>query len=689
MNPSEIAASAWGWQDSFTLGLFFAGMIGIVVWVVRQKEETSSDYFLAGRDAGWLAIGASIFASNIGSEHLVGLAGAGATTGMAMAHWEMHAWLILVLGWVFVPFYSRSMVYTMPEFLEKRFSPTARSFLSIISLVSYVLTKVAVTVYAGGVVFKQVLGIESWMGIDFFWIGAIGLVIVTGIYTVLGGMKSVLYTSVLQTPVLLVGSIMILVVGLIKVGGWGELAAIAQTHVTPQGDNMLKLVRSAQDPEFPWTGVLFASPIIGFWYWCTDQYIVQRVLSGRNQKEARRGTMFGAYLKLLPVFIFLIPGLIAFALSQKGMIHLDNPDAAFPTLVSTLLPAGMKGIVVGGLVAALMSSLASLFNSSATLFTVDFYKKYRPAASEKHLVYVGRVATAVVVVLGVLWIPVMRDMGQVLYTYLQDVQSLLAPGHRRRVRHGRVLEGSHRCGRPGRTHRRLHPRHAAAGVARVPGRPRSRRDCLPDDRCPQLAALLHFSVPAIAGDHLAGESVYSGPDSQDDRRPHLWLGHAGADRRNAGELESLGCDSHGDRIGGDRGFLCLFLVGVVSNSGCGKRKLSTLRLPQLRNATTEPRAEACGPMWHEAWGETARFSQPKGPLPSQANERIPPPQEPLRAGSARRLPPAALVPAALPSRPRAYRLSDSCHRLLTRAARIAFGDFPGLGVLLFIRSLIR
>jgi SSS family solute:Na+ symporter len=428
MNPSAIAASAWAWQDSFTLGLFFAGMIGIVIWVVLQKEETTSDYFLAGRDAGWLAIGASIFASNIGSEHLVGLAGAGATTGMAMAHWEMHAWLILVLGWVFVPFYSRSMVYTMPEFLEKRFSPTARSFLSIISLVSYVLTKVAVTVYAGGVVFKQVLGIESWMGIDFFWIGAIGLVVLTGIYTVLGGMKSVLYTSVLQTPVLLVGSIMILVVGLIKVGGWGDLAALVQTNVTPQGDDMLKLVRSANDPEFPWTGVLFASPIIGFWYWCTDQYIVQRVLSGRNQKEARRGTIFGAYLKLLPVFIFLIPGLIAYALNQKGMIQLANPDAAFPTLVSTLLPAGMKGIVVGGLVAALMSSLASLFNSSATLFTVDFYKKYRPAASEKHLVYVGRVATAVVVVLGVLWIPVMRDMGQVLYTYLQDVQSLLAPG---------------------------------------------------------------------------------------------------------------------------------------------------------------------------------------------------------------------------------------------------------------------
>ncbi len=423
-----LTTSTWAWADTLTLGLFFAGMIGIIVWVMRMKEETTSDYFLAGRDAGWLAIGASIFASNIGSEHVVGLAGAGYSSGMAMAHWEMHAWLILVLGWVFVPFYARSMVYTMPEFLERRFSPGARSFLSIISLVSYVLTKVAVTVYAGGVVFKQVLGIEIWMGIDFFWIGAIGLVVVTGIYTVVGGMKSVLYTSLLQTPILLIGSLMILVIGLSQLGGWGELERITGAAKTDFGDSMLSLIRSPDDTTFPWTGVLFASPIIGFWYWCTDQYIVQRVLSGRNQTEARRGTIFGGYLKLTPVFIFLIPGMIAFALNEKGLMQLDSPDAAFPTLVSTLLPMGMKGVVVGGLVAALMSSLASLFNSSAMLFTVDFYKKYRPKASEERLVYVGRVATVVVVVLGVLWIPVMRGMGQVLYAYLQDVQSLLAPG---------------------------------------------------------------------------------------------------------------------------------------------------------------------------------------------------------------------------------------------------------------------
>jgi len=426
-----LAATSWGWPDWGTLGLSFLGLIAIVWWVLRQKEETSADYFLAGRGAGWIAIGSSIFASNIGSEHLVGLAGAGAKSGMAMSHWEFHAWLILVLGWVFVPFYARSRVFTMPEFLERRFCPGARTFLSIISLVSYVLTKVAVTVYAGGLVFKTVLGIESvnlfGYDVDFFWISAIGLVVITGLYTILGGMKAVLYTSVLQAPVLIIGSVVILVVGLSKLGGWGELERICSLNVTPHGDTMMNMVRSADDPDFPWTGVLLGSAIIGFWYWCTDQYIVQRTLSAPNQKQARRGTIFAGYMKLLPVFIFLVPGMIAYALNQKGIIELKSSDAAFPTLVATLLPAGVKGIVVGGLVAALMSSLASLFNSSATLFTVDFYKKYRPLSTEKRLVFVGRVATATVVLLGIVWIPVMKGIGKVLYEYLQNVQGLIAP----------------------------------------------------------------------------------------------------------------------------------------------------------------------------------------------------------------------------------------------------------------------
>lgn len=410
---------AFGALDWLVLGLFFAGLAGIIVWVLRQREEDTQDYFLAGRDAGWVAVGASIFASNIGSEHVVGLAGAGYETGMAMAHWEMHAWLILVLGWVFVPFYARSRVFTMPEFLERRYNASARSFLSVISLVSYVLTKVSVTVYAGGVVFKTVLGIDEFMGIDFFWIGAVGLVILTGVFTVLGGMKAVLYTSVLQAPVLVIGSVVILFAGLAAAGGW--------TQVLKDVGDQIHLIRPASDAGFPWTGVLFASPIIGFWYWCTDQYIVQRTLSAKDQTNARRGAIFAGYLKLLPVFIFLIPGMIALSLHKQGIVEIPTADQAFPTLVAQLLPAGLKGVVVGGLVAALMSSLASLFNSSATLFTVDFYKKYRPHSSERHLVFVGRVATTVVVVLGIVWIPVMANIANVLYQYLQEVQSVIAP----------------------------------------------------------------------------------------------------------------------------------------------------------------------------------------------------------------------------------------------------------------------
>lgn len=415
--------------DWIVLGAFVLALVVFIVLSIRSKSKTSTDYFLAGRDATWIAIGASIFASNIGSEHLVGLAGAGASSGMAMAHWEMHGWLILLLGWLFVPFYARSGVFTMPEFLERRYNKASRSVLSIISLVSYILTKVAVTVYAGGVVFKDVFGIESVWGIDFFWISAIGLVVITGIYTALGGMKAVLWTSVLQTPILLLGSIAVLIAGLIKVGGWDEMMHICRAvPVNEFGDTMTQLIRSPKDEVFPWTGVLLGSAIIGFWYWCTDQFIVQRVLSGRDQTQSRRGAIFGGFLKLSPVFIFLIPGMIAYALNQQGVIHLTSSDSAFSTLVKELLPMGFKGLVVGGILAALMSSLASLFNSSATLFTIDFYQKYKPDAPEAELVRVGRIATVVVVILGILWIPVMRNIGKVLYAYLQDVQSLLAPG---------------------------------------------------------------------------------------------------------------------------------------------------------------------------------------------------------------------------------------------------------------------
>ena len=399
--------------DWIVLGGFFLLLAGVVIWSLRQKEDDTADYFLAGRNAGWFAIGASIFASNIGSEHLVGLAGAGASSGVPMGYFELTGWMILLLGWVFMPFYLRSRVYTMPEFLERRFSPSSRWFLSLVSLISYVLTKVSVTVYAGGVVLESVLGLS-------FWTGAVLMVVLTGVYTILGGMKAVMYTSVIQTPILIMGSVMIVIIGLIKLGGWGNMCDL----VGPEKLNMFKPVT---DPDFPWTGLVFGVPIVGLWYWCTDQYIVQRTLSARNERQGRRGTIFASYLKMLPMFIFLVPGLIAVALQKKGLLELAAPDRAFTTLVRELLPAGFKGLVVGGLFAALMSSLSSLFNSSSILFTVDFYKKLKPDSSEKHLVRVGQIATTVIVILGILWIPAMKLVADALYEYLQKVQTLIGP----------------------------------------------------------------------------------------------------------------------------------------------------------------------------------------------------------------------------------------------------------------------
>lgn len=399
--------------DWVVIGLYFAVIAGISIWSMRRKKDSTSEYFLAGRNIGWFVIGASILASNVGSEHVVGLAGTAANTGLVMGHFELHSWIVLLLGWVFIPFYIRSSVFTMPEFLERRFGSNARWFLSIVSLLSYVLTKVSVTVYAGAVV------IAAFMGFD-FWTSALVLVVLTGIYTVVGGMRAVAYTEALQAIVLLSGSILLTIIGLNELGGWSNMIA-----VTPK--EKLNMFPSLSDPNYPWAGILFASPIVGLWYWCTDQYIVQRCLTAKSEKAARRGTIFAAYLKLFPFFIFMIPGLIATAMVANGKLQLSSADQAFPALVQALMPVGLKGLLAGGLLAALMSSLASVFNSCSTLFTMDIYRKLKPGTAERDLVRVGRVATAAVVLLGILWIPVMSGISGVLYQYLQSVQSYLAP----------------------------------------------------------------------------------------------------------------------------------------------------------------------------------------------------------------------------------------------------------------------
>jgi SSS family solute:Na+ symporter len=399
--------------DWIAIALYFLVLAAIAIWVIRKKENNTEDYFLAGRNVGWFVIGASIFASNIGSEHVVGLAGAGAGNRLPMLIYEIHAWIVLALGWIFLPFYQRSGVFTMPEFLEKRFDHRSRWILSVFSIAAYVLTKISVTIYAGGVVVSALLGID-------FWTGAIATVVLTGIYTILGGMRAVVYTEAIQAVVLVIGAAVLTLIGLDQVGGWESM----KETVTPEYLNMW---RSASDPDFPWPALFISSTIVGIWYWCTDQYIVQRALTAKNLQEGRRGTIFGALLKLLPVFLFLIPGVIALTLKMRGELNWDSPDEAFPVLMSNLLPSGLRGLVAAGLLAALMSSLASVFNSCSTLFTVDIYKKLRPNTPEKQLVKTGQIATLVVVVIGIIWIPIMSNISGVLYEYLQSVQSYIAP----------------------------------------------------------------------------------------------------------------------------------------------------------------------------------------------------------------------------------------------------------------------
>jgi len=458
--PSTSTLTGLDW---LAIGIYFSLLLGVVTWVVRRSKDTATDYFLAGRNLGWWIIGASIFASNIGSEHIVGLAGSGATDGVALAHYELHAWCLLVLAWVFVPFYSRSLVFTMPEFLERRFSTPSRYVLSIVSLITFIVSKIAVGIFAGGVVFATLLPeVHITFGattLNSFWIGSVAVIVLTGLYTMVGGMRAVVYNDAVQVTVLITGSALLTFYGLHRLGGWSEMRHYCGSEmlnlwrpITPAGVQSTwapvletsasgAIVKQAWyfNGNFPWPGMLICAPIIGLWYWCTDQYIVQRALGAPDQKTARRGSIFAAFLKLFPVYLFIIPGLICFALAKSGkvpelaaMVGADGKpvppeaQAAFPLLVKYLLPPGLRGIVVAGLLSALMGSLAGVFNACSTLFTVDLYEKVRPKASQHEIVRMGRIATAVMVLIALAWIPVIQG-AHGLYSYLQSVQGYLAP----------------------------------------------------------------------------------------------------------------------------------------------------------------------------------------------------------------------------------------------------------------------
>ena len=394
-----------------TLILFYFLIVLIIgLFVSRNKESSIKEYFLAGKNLGWFAIGASLFATNISSEHLVGLAGAGSIHGFSVGHFEwLAAIILLLLGWYFAPIFLKANVNTVPQFFGKRFDDRSRIYLTIVSVFTYLFIKIGVTLFAGGLVLGEVLG---W-NMD---TSAIFIVLITGLYTVIGGMNSVVYTQIFQTVVLIIGAVLLSLFGLFEIGGFSGL-------VNKLPVDYFQFTKPFTDPNLPWTGILLGAPILGIWYWCSDQYIIQRILSAKGIKDARKGTVLAATLKIFPIFFFIFPGLVAAILypNIKG-------DSAYSLLLSgSLLPVGVKGIVIAGFFAALMSSLSSSFNSSASLFSLDVYNFVRPSASEHEVVLVGRLSTMLLVIVAIAIIPLLNTVDTHIYIKLQALQAYIAP----------------------------------------------------------------------------------------------------------------------------------------------------------------------------------------------------------------------------------------------------------------------
>ena len=396
--------------DLLVLVAYLIIVLSLGFYYSRRSDENYSDYFLAGRNIGWFTVGISIFATNISSEHFIGLAGSGSTRGLAVGQIELMAIFTLIfLGWILAPIYLKAGVVTVPEFLEKRFDRKIRKMFAGFSIAIYIFTKILVSLFAAGLLFYKIFGLNIYAS-------SIIIVLITGLYTVTGGASAVMRTQLFQGLVLILGAVILSVFGFNAVGGFSGLEA----KLPPDFFNMFKAVN---DPDFPWTGIIFGAPIIAFWYWCTDQYIVQRLFSAKSINDARRGTLLAAFLKVLPIFILVLPGLIAVALYPE-----IKGDEAYSALVAgDLLPIGLKGIVVAGLLAAIMSSLAGAFNSTAVLFTNDFYKTRNPHANERKLVLVGRLTTTAVVVAAILIVPLVKIISSQIYLFLQSVQAFVSP----------------------------------------------------------------------------------------------------------------------------------------------------------------------------------------------------------------------------------------------------------------------
>ncbi|XP_003227742.1 sodium/glucose cotransporter 2 [Anolis carolinensis] len=451
--PTQVTIS--NPADISVICCYFLAVIGVGLWsMCRTNRGTVGGYFLAGRNMIWWPIGASLFASNIGSGHFVGLAGTAAANGLAVAGFEWNAlFIVLLLGWLFVPVYLTAGVITMPQYLKKRFGgQRIRLYLSILSLFMYIFTKISVDMFSGAVFIQQALG---WN----IYVAVIALLIITTIYTVTGGLAALMYTDTVQTFVMVSGAFVLMGFAFNEVGGYQGvfdkyMEALPRQRLSPAPDlynisascyqpreDSFHMIRDAVTSDMPWPAVILGLTINSIWYWCSDQVIVQRCLAGKNLTHVKAGCILCGYLKLLPMFLMIMPGMISRILYPDDVAcvipeecmricgtEVGCSNIAYPKLVVALMPNGLRGLMLAVMLAALMSSLASIFNSSGTLFTMDIYNRLRPQAHDKELLIVGRVWILVLVGISIAWIPIVQAaQGGQLFDYIQSVSSYLAP----------------------------------------------------------------------------------------------------------------------------------------------------------------------------------------------------------------------------------------------------------------------
>lgn len=403
--------------DLVVIAGYLLGIVGVGLYSVRKRKQTSEGYFLAGKSLSWAVIGASLFASNISTVHLVGLAESGFTDGIVWGNFEWFSGVeLIILAFVFIPFYLRTKITTLPQFLEKRYDSRSRVVLAIFSILAALFMHIGVSLYAGAVVFENVFGLSILVSI-------LIIALATGVYTIVGGLTSVVITEAVQTVILIAGSVTITVLALYRLPEMG-IGSYEELKAAVDPDRFRVVGFDSAEKGFTFTDMLFGHLVLGIWYWCTDQTIVQRVLGARSEKQAKLGALFAGFLKILPVFIMVVPGILAFALFREQIG--EDTKSVLPVLISNLMPVGLKGLMVAALLAAVMSSVAAAINSCSTLIVYDVFDKLKPNLADGRKIFIGRLTGLIVLVSAVIWSPFLGNLGT-LFELINQMFSIFAP----------------------------------------------------------------------------------------------------------------------------------------------------------------------------------------------------------------------------------------------------------------------